>query len=76
MEIEVNIQTEDFDDSTIVHVGTAFIISAAIDKYGKATAVPSLILNNDDDKRRFLEGESRMKVRLNDSNMTMSEVRF
>jgi acyl-CoA hydrolase len=65
MEIEVNIQAEDLDDNTIVHAGTAFVISVAIDKYGRATAVPSLILNNDDDKQRFLEGEARMKLRLN-----------
>jgi hypothetical protein len=39
----------------------------AIDKYGKPTAVPPLILDNDDDKRRFQEGETRMKSRLNEA---------
>src|SRR6476646_8822293 len=61
MEIEVNIQAEDLDDNTIVHAGTAVVTLDAIDKYGKPTAVPSLFLDNDDDKRRFQEGETRMK---------------
>jgi acyl-CoA hydrolase len=65
MEIEVKIQAEDLDDNTIVHAGTAFVNLVAIDKYGKPTAVPPLILNNDEDKRRFHEGETRMKSRLN-----------
>ena len=64
MEIEVNIQAEDLDDNTIVHAGTAFVNLVAIDKYGKPTEVPSLILDNDDDRRRFHEGETRMKSRL------------
>jgi acyl-CoA hydrolase len=68
MEIEVNIQAEDLDDNTIVRTGTAFVTSVAIDKYGKPTPVPSLILLNDDDNRRFLEGEARMKMRLNTAN--------
>jgi acyl-CoA hydrolase len=68
MEIEVNIQAEDLDDNTIVHTGTAFVTSVAIDKYGRPTPVPSLILLNDDDNRRFLEGEARMKMRLNTAN--------
>lgn len=65
MEIEVKIQAEDLDDNTIVHAGTAFVNLVAIDKYGKPTTVPPLILNNDEDKRRFHEGETRMKSRLN-----------
>ena len=44
--------------------GTAFVTMVAIDKYGKATAVPPLILDSDDDKTRFREGENRMKSRL------------
>lgn len=67
MEIEVNIQAEDLDDNTIVHAGTAVVTLVAIDKYGKPTAVPPLILDNEDDKRRFQEGETRMKSRLNEA---------
>ena len=70
MEVEVNIQAEDLDDNTTIHAGTAFVTLVAIDKYGKSTAVPSLILDNDDDKRRFLEGETRMKSRLNEAAKT------
>jgi acyl-CoA hydrolase len=64
MEVEINIEAEDLDDGTKVHTGTAFVTMVAIDKYGKPTAVPPLILDSDDDKRRFKEGENRMKSRL------------
>ena len=67
MEIEVYIQAEDLDDNTTVHAGTAFVTLVAIDKYGKPTAVPPLILDNEDDKRRFREGETRMKSRINEA---------
>jgi hypothetical protein len=39
----------------------------ALDKYGKPTEVPQLILEGDDDRRRFQEGETRMLSRLKDA---------
>jgi acyl-CoA hydrolase len=66
MEVEVNIEAEDLDDGTKVHTGTAFVTLVALDKYGKPTAVPSLILEKEDDKKHFKEGENRMKTRLED----------
>ena len=67
MEVEVTIEAEDLDDSTRVHTGTAFITLVALDKYGKPTEVPHLILAGEDDKRRFQEGESRMLSRLKEA---------
>jgi acyl-CoA hydrolase len=67
MEVEVTIEAEDLDDSTRVHTGTAFITLVALDKYGKPTEVPHLVLAGEDDKRRFQEGESRMLSRLKEA---------
>jgi hypothetical protein len=39
----------------------------ALDKYGKATEVSPLLLENDEDNRRFHEGESRMLSRLKEA---------
>jgi acyl-CoA hydrolase len=39
----------------------------ALDKYGKPTKVPQLILENEDDKKKYSEGELRMKSRLRDA---------
>ena len=67
MEVEVDVDAEDLDDSTRVHAATAFVTTVALDKYGKSTKVPTLILENDDDKKRFHEGESRMLSRLKEA---------
>ena len=67
MEIEVNVEAEDLDDNTKVHAATAFVTMIALDKYGKPTKVPHLILDDDNDKKRYSEGESRMNSRLKDA---------
>jgi acyl-CoA hydrolase len=67
MEIEVNVEAEDLDDNTRVHAATAFVTMVALDKYGKPMKVPRLILEDDDDRKRYREGESRMLSRLTDA---------
>jgi acyl-CoA hydrolase len=67
MEVEVNVESEDLDENTLVHAGTAFVTMVALDKYGKPTDVSSLLLENEDDKRRFHDGESRMLSRLKEA---------
>src|ERR671918_125207 len=67
MEVEVTVVSEDLDDNTVVHAGTAFVTMVALDKYGKPIDVSPLILENEDDKRRFHDGESRMLSRLKEA---------
>jgi acyl-CoA hydrolase len=67
IEVEVTIEAEDLDDGIRVHTGTAFVTMVALDKYGKPTQVPPLILEEDEDKRRFKQGEERMLSRLKDA---------
>lgn len=67
IEVEVTIEAEDLDDGIRVHTGTAFVTMVALDKYGKPAQVPPLILEEDDDKRRFKQGEQRMLSRLKDA---------
>ena len=67
MEIEVNVESEDLDENTLVHAGTAFVTMVALDKYGKPTDVSPLLLESEDDKRRFHDGESRMLSRLKEA---------
>ncbi|NOJ30134.1 MAG: acyl-CoA thioesterase [Nitrososphaeraceae archaeon] len=67
MEIEVNVFAEDLDDNTRVHAATAFVTMIALDKYGKTTEVPSLILESDEEKKRYIEGEKRMITRLKEA---------
>jgi acyl-CoA hydrolase len=67
MEIEVNVEAEDLEDNSKVHAATAFVTMVALDKYGKPIKVPHLIIEDNNDKRRFSEGESRMNSRLKDA---------
>lgn len=67
MEIEVNVEAEDLDDNSKVHAATAFVTMVALDKYGKPTKVPRLIMEDENDKKRYSEGELRMNSRLKDA---------
>jgi acyl-CoA hydrolase len=67
MEIEVNVEAEDLDDNSKVHAATAFVTMVALDKYGKPTKVPQLIMEDENDKKRYSEGEIRMNSRLKDA---------
>src|SRR5918912_2905682 len=59
MEVEVNIDSENLDDGTMVRTGTAFVTMVALDNNGKPTEVPSLLLETEEDKQHFAEGEAR-----------------
>lgn len=67
VEIEVNVEAEDLEDNTRVHAATAFVTMVALDKYGKPTKVPRLIIDNESDRKRHREGELRMVSRLRDA---------
>jgi acyl-CoA hydrolase len=70
MEVEVDIDSEDFDSGKRVRTGTAFVTMVALDKDGRATEVPQLLLESQDDKKRFAEGEKRMMTRLREAGKT------
>lgn len=64
MEVEVNIEAEDLNTSQKSLTGTAYVTLVALNEKGKPVEVPKLILQNNEEEKRFLDGESRMKVRL------------
>lgn len=63
MEIEVRVEAEDLINGTQTLTGTAFVTSVALDKNGRPTPVPKLILKTKDDRKRFAEGLKRMQQR-------------
>ena len=64
MEVEVIIMADDLDSGERTLTGTAFVTVVALDDAGKPVKVMPLLLSTEDDRRRFLEGESRMNARL------------
>lgn len=67
MEVEVVVDSEDFDRGTRVRTAIAFVTMVALDKDGKATEVPPLLLETEDDRKRFDDGERRMQARLKEA---------
>lgn len=67
MEVEVSVDSENFDSGSRVRTGTAFVTMVALDRQGKATEVPRLLLETREDKKRFAEGEKRMAARLKEA---------
>ena len=72
MEVEVRIEAEDLDIGERVLTGTAFVTVVALDERRKPIEVIPLILNTDEDKKRFQEGESRMMTRLKGAGRTVT----
>jgi uncharacterized protein (TIGR00369 family) len=64
MEIGVRVEAECLRTGTHTHVGSAYLTFVALDKDDKPTKVPKLILENEDDKRRFNEAKKRREIRL------------
>jgi len=67
MEVEVAIESENLDTGARVRTGTAFVTMVALDKNGRPTEVPALVLQTQEDKKRSKEGEARMHVRLKEA---------
>lgn len=63
MEIEIIVEAEDLITGTTTLTNTAYVTVVALDRNGKPTEVSPLLLETDDDKRRFAEGEKRMLQR-------------
>ncbi len=64
MEIEIKVAAENLLKGTSTLTGTAFVTMVALDKGGKPTKVPELLLETDEDKRKHAEGKARMEIRL------------
>lgn len=64
MDIGVRVESENPMTGEVVHAASAYATMVALDKEGKPKRVPRLILETEDEKRRFSEGEVRRKKRL------------
>jgi len=63
MEIEIRVEAEDLMTGTTTLTNTAYVTAVALDNTGKPIEVPPLLLQTDDDKKRFAQGEQRMLQR-------------
>lgn len=63
MEIEVDVESEEGITGTRRFTTKAFLTYVAVDLDGRPVPVPSLLLENDDERRRFENGKTRSESR-------------
>lgn len=64
MEIGVRVEAENYVTGEVRHTASAYLTFVALDKDGRPTPVPPLILETDDEKRRNREATRRKDSRL------------
>ncbi|MDE1763124.1 MAG: acyl-CoA thioesterase [Thaumarchaeota archaeon] len=64
MEIEIKVEAEDLMTGTRTLTNTAYVTSVALGPDGKTSEVPQLLIETEEDRKRFAEGERRMLQRL------------
>ena len=64
MEAEVQVVAENPITGARTHTNTAYLVYVALDDDGRATPVPSLIAETEDEKRRMQQAKKRQEYRL------------
>ena len=59
MEVGVRVETERLTTGAIEHVGSAYLTMVALGEDGHPTPVPPLLLDSEDDYRRYAEAQER-----------------
>jgi len=64
MEIGVRVEAENYVTGEVRHTASAYLTFVALDKDGRPTPIPPLLLETDDEKRRNREATLRKESRL------------
>jgi acyl-CoA hydrolase len=64
IEVGVRVEAENPVTGEITHTNSAFAVFVALDDDGHPVSVPPLILETDEERRRWDEGEERQAIRL------------
>ena len=64
MEIGVRVEAENLMTGEVRHAASAYLTYVAIDRLGRPTPVPPLILETDEERRRNREAKARREARL------------
>ena len=72
MEVGVKVFSEDLNTGDRLHTSSAYATFVALGPSGRPTPVPSLLLETEEDRRRFREGEARRAARLREREARQS----
>ncbi|MBI4789511.1 MAG: acyl-CoA thioesterase [Chloroflexi bacterium] len=64
LEVGIRVEAENPITGEITHTNSAFAVYVALDDAGRPVVVPPLILESEDEKRRWAEAEARQAIRL------------
>jgi len=64
IEVELRVEAEHLLTGERTHTNSAYFVYVALDANRRPTQVPKLLLDTDDDRRRFAQGEERHRQRL------------
>lgn len=64
MEIGVRVEAENFITGEVRHTGSAYLTFVSLDENHKPRQITPLIVETDEEKRRYREAEERKKFRL------------
>ena len=64
MEIEIKVEAENLMTGRKTLTNTAYVTAVALGPDGKTTEVPPLLLETEEEKKRFADGEKRMLQRV------------
>ena len=62
MEVGIRVETEQPITGAISHVATAYVTYVGVDKQGKPVSLPPLLLETEEDRRRFADATRRSAV--------------
>ncbi len=74
MEVGARVEAENVLTGERRHTASAYLTFVALDKNGKPSQIPPLVLENEEDKRRCRQATQRRKIRL-DERSTENETR-
>ena len=63
MEVGVRIEAQDWKTGKVTHTGSCYLTFIALNGRGRPTTVPGLVLETEEEERRFREGLARRKLR-------------
>ncbi len=72
MEIGVRVETENLFTGEVRHTASAYLTYVALDKSGRPTQIPPLILETAEDQRRNREAQARRELRIQEKNREKS----
>ncbi len=64
IEVGVRVEAENVLTGQVTHTNSAYLVYVALDAHGQPTPVPPLILETEEERRRWKEGAARQAHRL------------